>query len=185
MIALDRSFFAREATTVAPQLLNKVLRYGACTGRIIEVEAYLQDDPASHSFRGRTPRNRAMFGAPGHLYVYLIYGMHHCANVVTGAVDDGQAVLIRAVTPRTGLDEMIARRGRTANLCGGPGVLCQAFGIDRTHDGSDLCAEPASASLGISIWDDGTPAPTRPTTSRRVGIRVGRDLPWRYRASPE
>ena len=127
MPVLDRAFYTRSALCVAPDLLNKVLLVGPCQGRIVEVEAYTPDDPASHSFRGRTTRNEAMFGPPGHLYVYFIYGMHCCANVVTGETPDGQAVLIRAVVPMVGLELMRQRRGRMDNLSNGPGKLCSAF----------------------------------------------------------
>jgi DNA-3-methyladenine glycosylase len=175
---LRRSFFARPSTTVAPDLLNKLLVVGETAGRIVEVEAYMADDPASHAFRGLTRRNATMFGKAGALYVYFTYGMHHCANVVTGTVGDGQAVLLRAVTPVAGIDQLRARRPGRADrsLADGPGKLCQAFGIDRRHDGLDLCAS------GAAIWigDDGVQPPDTPLVGRRVGISVGVDLPWRW-----
>jgi DNA-3-methyladenine glycosylase len=168
----------RDALEVAPDLLNKVLVVGGCAGRIVEVEAYRADDPASHSFRGRTPRNATMFGPGGLLYVYLTYGMHHCANVVTGPEHDGQAVLLRAVLPCRGIEAMRARRGgRDARtLADGPGKLCQAFGIDRSHDGLDLCT-----SSDVHIVDDGTAPPADPRVGGRIGIRQGVEHPWRWR----
>ena len=177
MRRLGRRAFAGDATDVAPMLLNKVLRVGPCSGRIVEVEAYLRDDPASHSFRGETGRNRVMFGPPGHLYVYLIYGMHHCANVVTGRAGDGQAVLLRALEPLDGIELMRERRHARAKLTAGPGTLCQALGIDRSFDGADLCA----AGGPIGIWDDGTAPPLAPRVGPRVGITKGTEVPWRYR----
>ena len=133
---LPRSFYDRDTRTVARDLLGCLLvhRTGQSlrVGRIVETEAYLgPHDLASHSARGLTPRTRVMFGPPGHAYVYLIYGMHHCMNVVTEAEGVGAAVLLRAVEPCLGLE------GRTA----GPGLLSRAFGIDRRHDGLDLLGE--------------------------------------------
>lgn len=177
MRRLGRRWFAGDATEVAPLLLNKVLRVGPCSGRIVEVEAYLRDDPASHSFRGETGRNRVMFGPPGHLYVYLIYGMHHCANVVTGRAGDGQAVLLRAVEPLDGIELMRARRNGAVKLAAGPGTLCQALGLDRTFDGVDLCARGGP----VAIYDDGTPPPEAPRIGPRIGITKGTEVPWRYR----
>ncbi|HWM22340.1 MAG TPA: DNA-3-methyladenine glycosylase [Ilumatobacteraceae bacterium] len=176
---LRRTFFARASTTVAPELLNKLLVAGGSVGRIVEVEAYMADDPASHAFRGQTRRNATMFGKAGVLYVYFTYGMHHCANVVTGSIGDGQAVLLRAVTPVAGIDELRARRpGRPdRSLADGPGKLCQAFGLDLRHDGLDLCASEAPVWIG----DDGVPPPAVPLIGQRVGISVGVDLPWRWR----
>ncbi len=173
---LDRSFFARESLVVAPELLGKVLVSGDCAGRIVEVEAYRSDDPASHSFRGRTPRTAVMFGPPGHLYVYFTYGMHHCANVVTGADGDGQAVLLRAVIPLRGIDVMTARRrGRAAALADGPGKLCQAFGVDLSHSGTDVCGAGS-----VTIVDDGTPPPEDVLVTPRIGISRAVEQPWRW-----
>ena len=178
---LGRRFYARDALVVAPDLLGKVLVAGSCAGRIVEVEAYREDDPASHSFRGRTAANTTMFGPAGHLYVYFTYGMHHCAIVVTGRVGEGQAVLLRAVSPLRGLDVMRRRRGGRADrlLADGPGKLCQAFGIGRVDDGVDLCGTGA-----IAILDDGTTPPVHPLTTPRIGIRHAADRPWRWVVAP-
>jgi DNA-3-methyladenine glycosylase len=176
---LGRAFYALDALAVAPALLEKVLVVGECAGRIVEVEAYRADDPASHSFRGRTPRNATMFGPGGLLYVYFTYGMHFCANVVTGADGDGQAVLLRAVRPCRGIETMRTRRGGRADraLADGPGKLCQAFGLDRSADGTDLCSSP-----DVFIADDGTPPPDEPLAGSRIGIRHGVEHPWRWRS---
>lgn len=160
MRPLPATFAERDATVVAPALLNKLLRVHGTVARITEVEAYTADDPASHSFRGRTPRNAAMFGHPGHWYVYLIYGVHHCVNLVTGAEGDGQAVLIRSVV----IDGIDPRR------TSGPGRVCKVLGIDRALDGA--VAE---------LFDDGTPAPTKPLVSPRVGISKAVGWPRRWR----
>lgn len=146
-------------------------------GRIKETEAYTADDPASHSFRGRTPRNVVMFGPPGHLYVYRSYGVHWCANVVTGSEGDGQAVLLRAVDPLEGADEMLRRRGRRP-LADGPGKLCQAFGLDGDDDGADLCGQGP-----IRILDDGAGQLVDPIVGPRIGITKAVDTPWRFRIS--
>ena len=155
---------------------------GRVSGRIIETEAYTADDPASHSFNGPTKRNELMFGPAGHLYVYLSYGIHCCANVVTGAPGDGQAVLIRAIEPVGGIDAMRERRpGRPdRQLADGPGKLCAAFGIDLAMNGLDL-ADPAAP---IRVFDDGTRPPSDPIVGPRVGISKGLDRPWRFR-TPE
>ncbi len=180
---------------MAPELLNKVLIRGRRAARIVEVEAYEgASDPASHGYRGPTDRNRTMFGPPGHLYVYFTYGMHHCANVVCREEGVCAAVLLRALAPLTG--EVVMHRARNAasrrrstkplrpiDLCSGPARLCQAFGLDRRHDGADLAAASASESLGrlsIFIADDGTPPPDQPGHSGRIGISQAANRPWRF-----
>lgn len=177
MAVLARPFFERDALEVAPDLLNKVLHAGDVSGRIVEVEAYRADDPASHAFRGRTARNASMFAAGGTLYVYLSYGIHHCANVVTGFVGDGQAVLIRSVEVLSGHAAVAARRpGRAGHeWANGPGKVCAALAIDRTHDGTDLCRDS-----WLWIGDDGTSPPDQPLTTPRIGISVAVEVPWRF-----
>ncbi|QNK03161.1 DNA-3-methyladenine glycosylase [Dyella telluris] len=176
---VPRSFFARPATTVAPQLLNKIL---ACadgrSGRIVEVEAYRGSiDPAAHTFRGKTPRNAVMFGPAGHMYVYFTYGMHWCANCV--CAPPGEGVLIRALEPLHGLAQMRGARPegiRDRDLCRGPARLTQALGITGAQNGIDLVEDPD----GFAIVDDGMRPPKGLTGTRRVGIRVGVELPWRW-----
>lgn len=165
-----------DAPAVAPLLLNKLLVHGECIGRIVEVEAYRENDPASHTFRGRTARNAVMFGPPGHLYVYFTYGMHHCSNVVTGPEGLGAAVLLRAVEPVAGIELMRTRRGGRPQLADGPAKLCQAFAIGLEHNGVDVCLGPA-----VGLFDDGTPPPLVPLVGPRVGISKAVDLPWRWR----
>jgi DNA-3-methyladenine glycosylase len=169
---LDESFFARDATVVAPELLNKVFVVDGCSGRITEVEAYTSDDPASHCYRGRTPRNAVMFGPPGHLYVYFTYGMHHCVNIVTGSDGDGQAVLLRAIEPIDGLDTMRARRGPVPAraLTDGPGKLTEALGLDLADNGRIA-----------DVFDDGVPPPEEPRIGPRIGIKQAVDWPRRFR----
>lgn len=184
MARLTRAFYDRDPRELAPALLNKVLVSNESgtrlAARIVEVEAYCGSaDPASHAFRGRTERNATMFGRPGHLYVYFVYGMHWCANVVADApAGDAGAVLLRAAVPIAGLDLMRARRPaarRDRELCAGPARLASAFGIDRGHDGIDLVRGP------LGIHDDGTPPPSRPRRTVRVGLRPGRGDRERWR----
>jgi DNA-3-methyladenine glycosylase len=166
---------------VAPWLLNKLLVSGERVGRIVEVEAYHgANDAASHAYRGMTPRTSVMFGPPGFLYVYFTYGMHWCANVVCGPDGEAAAVLIRALAPVTGLEEMRAARPKARtdrDLCNGPAKLCQAFGIDRADNGSDLLEK---GSGGVRLRDDGTPPPKRPARGRRIGIREATERRWRF-----
>ncbi|MGH9190426.1 MAG: DNA-3-methyladenine glycosylase [Acidimicrobiales bacterium] len=177
---MSRRFYRRDPLEVAPELLNKLLVRGAMVARIVEVEAYCGDrDPGSHAFRGRTPRNATMFGPPGRLYVYFTYGMHHCANVVCDEEGVAGAVLLRGLTPLAGLSEMRAGRPRArhdADLCSGPGKLCQAFGLDRGLDGADLVA----ADRDVLVADEGVPPPAEPAVSGRIGLSVAGDLPWRF-----
>jgi DNA-3-methyladenine glycosylase len=179
-VVLGRDFYRRDPRLVAVDLLGKVLVSGERSGRIVETEAYLGDlDPAAHSYRRRTERNRTMFGPPGHLYVYFTYGMHWCCNPVCGEEDEPVAVLVRALVPLTGRDGMRAARPgarRDLDLCRGPARLCQALGIDGRHDGLDLVA----AEQGVTIVDDGTPPPAEPVVTTRVGISRAVDEPWRY-----
>jgi DNA-3-methyladenine glycosylase len=177
---LPRSFYRRDSRVVAPELLNKVLAAAdGRSGRIVEVEAYYGAlDAAAHSYRGRTQRNAVMFGPPGFMYVYFTYGMHWCCNAVCGD-GDGIAVLIRALEPLTGLEQMRAARPRVSadrDLCSGPARLTQALGISGAQNGIDL----VRARDGFTIIDDGMPPPATSTGSPRIGISKAADLPWRW-----
>jgi DNA-3-methyladenine glycosylase len=152
----ERAWFDRSAAELAPELLGTLLVHdtpqGRITGRIVEVEAYLgPEDLAAHSSHGRTPRNAVMFGSPGHLYVYLVYGMHHCANVVCGPGAKPEAVLLRAAHVIDGEELARSRRGAApaARLAVGPGNLASAFGIDRRLNGADLLAGPVRLAAGL------------------------------------
>jgi DNA-3-methyladenine glycosylase len=184
-----RSELEGDPVTLAPWLLNKVLVRGGCSGRIVEVEAYHgANDAASHAYRGETPRTAVMFGPPGHLYVYFTYGMHWCANVVCGPAGEAAAVLVRALEPLTGLDDMWAARPaarRERDLCSGPAKLCQALGITGGDTGTDLLApDPrrgtAPGAGAVRLRDDGTPPPRRPGRGPRIGIREATDKRWRF-----
>ena len=142
-------------------------------GTIVETEAYDRFDPASHSFRGPTARNAPMFGPVGRAYVYRIYGLHWCLNIVCDAEASGSAVLIRALEPDRGLEVMQDRRGggRLADLCAGPGRLCQALGVTEALNDQPLCEPPFTLALG-------QPEPV--IVGPRIGIRHGADTPWRF-----
>lgn len=166
-------------------VLNKLLVRHGRVGRIVEVEAYRgAEDPASHAYRGPTRRNATMFGPPGHLYVYFSYGVHWCANAVCGEEGEAQAVLLRALAPVSGIDEMRTARTRPGvgapppdrHLTSGPGRLCQAFGIVGEDDGADL----VRGDRGLRIFDDGTPPPEAPGVGARVGISRAAERPWRF-----
>ena len=178
--ALPRKFYLRHPTEVAPELLNKLLvRDDGRAGRIVEVEAYSgADDPAAHSYRGRTARNATMFGDGGHMYVYFTYGMHWCANAVCGK-GQGWGVLLRAIEPVAGIELMREARGHPAkdrDIGSGPGKLGQAMGIAKALDGADL----VKGDRGIRIMSDGTPPPDEPATGPRVGISRAVEHPWRW-----
>jgi DNA-3-methyladenine glycosylase len=171
---LPREFFARSVHEVAPDLIGATLLVDGVGGRIVEVEAYDQEDPASHGFRGQTVRNAVMFGAAGYAYVYRSYGIHWCLNFVCDEPGRAEAVLIRALEPTHGLDVMRTRRGVSAEraLCSGPGKLCQALGVSRDHDGRPLDEPPFELLPRDAI----PPIVTGP----RIGITRAVDLPWRY-----
>ena len=171
---LRRDFFARSVHEVAPDLIGVALLVDGVGGPIVEVEAYDQEDPASHAFRGQTPRNAVMFGPPGRAYVYRSYGIHWCLNVVCGAPGRAEAVLIRALKPRHGLDAMRARRGLDAEqaLCSGPGKLCQALAVSHEHDGLPVDETPFEL-----VPRDELP---RIATGPRIGITRATELSWRY-----
>lgn len=178
---LPRSFYRRDPRVVAPQLLNKLLlREDGRAGRIVEVEAYCgSEDPAAHTYRGKTARNATMFGRAGHLYVYFTYGMHWCANVSCGEVGEGVGVLFRAIEPVAGIELMRLARPkakRDRDIGSGPARLTQAFGITGELDGADL----VKGDAGLRIVDDGTPPPEHPMTGPRVGISRAKELPWRW-----
>lgn len=177
---MTSAFFDRDALSVAPELLNKILIGNGVSARLVEVEAYrAAEDPGSHAYRGRTPRNGSMFAAPGTLYVYFSYGNHWCMNAVCGPGARAEAVLLRAAAPLTGLETMRTRRvkaTRDRDLTAGPGRLGQAFAVDRTLDGTSLRRGP------LRILDDGTPPPDAPGVSARVGLAAGKGehLPYRF-----
>jgi DNA-3-methyladenine glycosylase len=198
---LPRSFYLQRTLKVAKDLLGKHLirKIGRSTliGKIVEVEAYLgEKDPASHAYRGKTKRNEVMFLEGGHLYVYFTYGMHYCCNVVTEKKGIGHAVLLRAIEPVEGIERMMKNRKKNrsngiiknrsdgvledwrnekmVNLTNGPAKLCQAFGVARTQNGTDL--------LGDEIFI--TNRPKIPNSkigqSTRIGIRNGKEKLWRF-----
>ena len=186
MTRLRRGFFTRDTLTVARDLLGqrlvRVLDGARFSGRIVEVEAYVgEEDRACHARCGRTERNAPMYGPPGHAYVYFIYGMHHCLNVVTEREGYPAAVLIRALEPLEGIEGMRARRGDRPDvqLTSGPARLCQALDIDRRFDGADLCAPDA-----LLFLEQDAPVPDEAVvTGPRVGVRgdeVAVTVPWRF-----
>jgi DNA-3-methyladenine glycosylase len=182
-VKLARAFYEQPTVDVARQLLGKCLvrvtADGVMAGMILETEAYVGlEDKASHASRGLTPRNRVMFGAAGFAYVYLIYGIHHCLNVVTEQENFPAAVLIRAVEPCEGVGLMQARRpaADVRHLTNGPGKVCQAFGIDRRLTGADMCGEELFIEArGTSTVDI--------VVTTRIGVEyagVWKDQPWRF-----
>lgn len=166
--------FEADPVTLARALIGWTLCVDGVGGVIVETEAYDVDDPASHAFRGPTPRNASMFGPPGRAYVYLSYGIHWCLNVVCRPAGEGAAVLIRALHPTRGLAAMQRRRGTQAPrlLAAGPGRVCQALAVDRSHDGRPMDAPPFA-------WHP--PAgPVAVAAGPRIGIRLAAERPWRF-----
>lgn len=182
-LPLPRAFYAQPTVEVARALIGKTLTRrtteGLVAGIIVETEAYVSaSDPAAHGYSGKTARNAAMFGPPGHAYVYVSYGMHHCLNVVTEAEGTGAAVLVRALEPVHGVALMRRWRGEgmaDRDLCRGPGRLCQALGISLAENEADL--------RGDALWLSETAGMTIPVmlaASPRIGISRATDLPWRF-----
>jgi len=166
--------FARSVHEVAPELIGATLLVDGVGGRIVEVEAYDREDPASHAYGGLTRRNASMFGPPGHAYVYRSYGIHWCLNLVCEGEGVPSAVLVRALEPTEGLEEMRARRGLEDPrlLASGPGRLCQALAITGEHDGLSLDRPP------FELRDRNEPVEV--LAGARVGISRAVELPWRY-----
>jgi DNA-3-methyladenine glycosylase len=171
---LRRAFFGRSVHDVAPDLIGATLLFRGVGGRIVEVEAYHQTDPAAHSFRGPTGRNSVMFGPPGYTYVYRSYGIHWCLNFVCEPKGSASAVLIRAIEPTVGIPAMRRRRGLSDErlLCAGPGRVCQALGITVAHNGLALDAPP------FELFE--RTAPVDVVAGPRIGLTKAVDKPWRY-----
>jgi len=179
---LPEKYFDKDALTLAQALLGRVLVHhspeGTTAGIIVETEAYLsKNDPACHASRGKTKRNAVMFGPPGRAYIYFIYGMYYCFNVVANAQEIGEAVLIRALEPVEGQELMRKRRKKSRSfldLTNGPGKLCMAMGIDLQLNGFPLFKFPFYLGKGIDI------EPDMIKSSGRIGINQAQDKPWRF-----
>lgn len=177
-----RSFYNHPTLTVARELLGAHLvhqlnDHQQLIGKIVETEAYIgEDDPACHAARGRTNRTEIMYGRPGYAYIYFIYGMYYCLNAVTEREGFPAAVLIRAVEPLEGIEQMRRFRHKAGRhqLSNGPGKLCQAFGLDKSLNGADLCGSKLYIAPGIPPEADEIAA------SPRIGIRAGKEHPWRF-----
>lgn len=181
LVPLSRRFYERPSPIVARALIGRLLVRrldgDLLVGRIVETEAYEEGDPASHSYRGRTPRTSVMFGSGGHLYVYFTYGMHYCMNVVTSRYGEGSAVLLRAVEPLVGIPRMTALRGGAdaRSLCAGPARLTQAFAVGSSQNGTDLVA---GTELFVASRRARRSAPV--IAVPRVGITAATDRLWRF-----
>ncbi len=190
MQKLPRFFYTQRTLTVAKELLGKIFvrKIGnkCISGMIVETEAYLFNDPASHSFRGLTERNKPMFNNGGFLYVYFTYGMHYCANVVSNKEGIGEAVLIRAVEPIDGIEVMMRNRFKNKdgvrlngdlhvqNLTNGPAKFAEAFALTKTQSGIDLCGKEIFISEGETIHK------SKIATTTRIGISSAKDKKWRF-----
>jgi DNA-3-methyladenine glycosylase len=189
MQKLHSSFYTHRTLNVAKSLLGKIFIRSVgkkiLSGKIVEVEAYLHNDPACHAYRGITERNKVMFKEGGHLYVYFTYGMHYCANIVTNKQGVGEAVLIRAIEPMEGIEVMMKNRfgrsvrhlqgdGLVQNLTNGPAKFAQAFGLTKKQNGISLVGEE------IFIADGEKVPPSRIITTTRIGISTAKDKKWRF-----
>jgi DNA-3-methyladenine glycosylase len=172
---LGKKFFNQPTVDLAKALLGKILVFGDLRGIIVETEAYMyRDDPGCHASRGQTSRNAPMFGPAGHVYVYLIYGMYHCLNIVSGKKGEGEAVLIRALEPVQGIPVMQKRRKtkKIENLCNGPGKLTQALGITRKYNNLSL--------LEGDLRINNSRSKPLICTSTRIGLSAGKELELRF-----
>jgi DNA-3-methyladenine glycosylase len=177
---LKPAFYNRPVVEVAHDLVGCMLSHDGTAGVIVETEAYHQSEPACHGYVGLTPRTKTLFGSPGRAYVYRSYGIHACLNAVSEPEGIGAAVLIRALEPAAGIEEMQARRGleRVESLCSGPGKLTQALGIWLQDDGTDLRSGPLRITPRAGSWRSVPVA-----ADRRIGITKAADLPWRFCAA--
>jgi DNA-3-methyladenine glycosylase len=174
---LGKDFYARSVHDVARELIGCVVRNGETAGRIVETESYHMEEPACHAYAGVTERTTTLFGEPGHAYVYFSYGVHSLLNAVAEEAGVGAAVLIRALEPVDGVEEMRARRGvaRDQELCSGPGKLTQALGIGLSLNGTSLVDGP----IELLAREPGSREP-RVVIGERIGITKAPDLPWRF-----
>jgi DNA-3-methyladenine glycosylase len=174
---LDDAFFERSVHEVARDLVGCALLYRGVGGVIVEAESYERDDPACHAYVGLTPRTATLFGPPARAYVYLSYGIHSCLNFVCEPENQAAAVLIRAIEPRWGIDQMRRRRGREAlrDLCSGPGKLTEALGIGLGLDGAAICEPPFELRARDADWMG-----AQIVCGPRIGITRAAELPWRF-----
>jgi DNA-3-methyladenine glycosylase len=178
--ALDQSFFERSVHSVARDLIGCGVRFRGVGGVIVETESYERDDPACHAYVGLTPRTSVLFGPPARAYVYLSYGIHSCLNFVCEPEGTAAAVLIRALEPTWGVEEMRERRGRddARDLCSGPGKLTEALGIGLEMNGQELTEPPFELRPRAVEWRD-----VEVLTGPRIGISRAADYPWRFCAA--
>jgi DNA-3-methyladenine glycosylase len=185
MRALPAEFYARPVVEVAPELIGCTVEHQGCSGVIVETEAYHESEPACHAFVGLTPRTEVLFGKPGLAYVYRSYGIHAMLNAVCEHEGVGAAVLIRALAPLEGIEQMRVRRGlvggrpaRDADLCSGPGKLTQALGIWLDQNDTSLSRGPVRIYERSRQWKD-----PRIAIGTRIGITHAVELPWRFAAA--
>lgn len=178
--SLGDAFFARSVHDVARDLIGCELRFGDTAGVIVETESYERDDPACHAYVGLTPRTATLFGPPGRAYVYLSYGIHSLLNAVAEPEGSAAAVLIRALEPTAGIEQMVRRRRRAdpRELCSGPGKLTEALGIGLEQNGASLSESPFAVLPRAGEWRS-----VEISTGPRIGITRATELPWRFCAS--